>query len=157
MFVLVGVGMGNHKLKSVTEPHGIFLTLFVSQLQVESHTRVVTCVVKLIVGTWLPTGLLWVNLERVPILIHARQSFKGERWMNFVHMHSQPIRQMQINLIEGNEGMCTLDSPCSWIVHLRHLLSKDSGADASYTCGYIANIPSVKEKRLYMGVGSHCI
>ena len=48
------------------------------QPQAGSHTRVATCVVKLIVGTWLPTGLLWVGLEQVPILIHARPSFKGE-------------------------------------------------------------------------------
>ena len=55
-----------------------FLTLFLAQPQVGSHTRVATCAVILIVGTWLPTGLLWVSLEQLPILIHARPFFKGE-------------------------------------------------------------------------------
>ena len=58
--------------------------IFMSQLQVGSLTRVATCAVILTVGTWLPTGLLWVSLEQLPILIHARPSFKGE-----IHKHNR--------------------------------------------------------------------
>ena len=65
----------------------LFLTLFMSQSQAGSHTRAATCVAKLIVGTWLPTGLLWVSLEQVPILTHARPSFKG----GMIHKHKLDI------------------------------------------------------------------
>ena len=110
--------------------HAVLLSHFLnamSQPQAGSHTRAATYVAKLTVGTWLPTGLLWVNLEQVPILIHARPSFKGE-----IH--------------ELDRGMCTL-----YFYRQAHLncssqmfILKKSSLGIRYL--WLDNIPSVKEQ-----------